>query len=156
MNLHRIGAVALAIVVLAACSATDQRISNNEALFNSYPPDVQAMIKSNRIAKGFDQTQVYLAFGNADSTKNEDGIESWIYTEVHQKYVQTKKDVHKYALEVKEYHDALHNGELATEPSTEETIKLYRTRVARVVQFGDGHVDSWTEPGDEWLDDWHQ
>ena len=156
MNLYRIGAVALAIVVLAACSATDQRISNNEALYNSYPPDVQAMIKSNRIAKGFDQTQVYLAYGNADSTKSDSGSEAWIYTEKHKKYVQTKKDVHKYALEVKEYHDALNRGELATEPSTEETITLFRTRVARVVNFQDGHVDSWTEPGDKWLDDWHQ
>ena len=32
-------------------------------------PEDQAMIRSNRIDRGFDSTQVYLSFGNADRTE---------------------------------------------------------------------------------------
>ena len=41
--------VVAAVLFLAGCNATQARINDNEDLFNSYPPEVQAMIKSNRI-----------------------------------------------------------------------------------------------------------
>ena len=48
---------------LTGCSAVDNRIRERQAEFDSYPPDVQALIKNGQIRTGFTQTQVYIAWG---------------------------------------------------------------------------------------------
>ena len=57
----------LAIIIAlltAACSTTDKRISQDEALFNTYTPGEKKMIRTGQIAVGFDQDQVRMALGD--------------------------------------------------------------------------------------------
>ncbi|HBM85299.1 MAG TPA: hypothetical protein DD423_00630 [Opitutae bacterium] len=54
---------ALTIALLSACSTTNQRISNQEALFNTYTPTERKLIRMGQINFGFDQDQVRMALG---------------------------------------------------------------------------------------------
>lgn len=49
---------------LGCASSTNQRISQNEALFNSYTPAERKMIRTGQVAVGFDQDQVRMSLGN--------------------------------------------------------------------------------------------
>ena len=73
-------ALALGLVTLVACGGPKARIKDNQSLFDTYPPDVQAMIKSGQIGQGFDQTQVYMALGAPEKKEMQSGQESWLYT----------------------------------------------------------------------------
>ena len=59
-------AVLFAIIglLLAGCASTSKRISQNEALFNTYTPAEKKMIRSGQIAVGFDQDMVRMALGD--------------------------------------------------------------------------------------------
>ena len=145
-----------ATLLLAGCSATQARISANEDLFNGYPPEVQAMIKSNRIDRGFDTTQVYMAFGNADSTELSGEQELWYFHQTYKRTVQEEKTASEYREEMSVYEDALGQGVLDyPEPTTYRTVRLYRTGVHRIVRFEAGRVVGWEEPDGMWLEDWH-
>ncbi|MFQ5844359.1 MAG: hypothetical protein ACE5JG_05145 [Planctomycetota bacterium] len=148
-------AVLLVAGLLVACTATDRRISKNEDVFNTYPPEVQAMIKSNRIAQGFDTTQVYLSWGTADKTTSDGERETWTYIITHNKTVEKEKGAYEYALERKEWEEALARGEPVPEPTPTKQVSYYRSRVAKVVVFVGGRVQTWEEPEAGWLDDWH-
>lgn len=53
------------LLLLAACSSTkNQRISQNEALFNTYTPAERQMIRTGQVAVGFDQDMVRMALGD--------------------------------------------------------------------------------------------
>lgn len=53
------------ILLLAACSTTqNQRITQNEALFNTYTPMERKLIRMREVAVGFDQDQVRMALGS--------------------------------------------------------------------------------------------
>lgn len=144
-----------ATLCLTGCSATQARIDKNEDLFNSYPPDQQAMIKSNRIGVGFDSTQVYLALSNADRTGSENGQEVWYYHGTYNKTIQEELSASEYRAAQLEYENAQLQGIDAPPPSTHRVYKLYRTGVERIVRFEDGYVVSWDEPEEMWLDEWH-
>ena len=145
-----------AALFLAACSATQARINANEELFESYTPQEQAMIKSNRIDRGFDSTQVYLALGHADRTEHADGQELWFYHQTHQRSVREEKSASEYREELDAYQQAVSEGvQGLTEPTTYRVVPLYRTNVFRLVRFEEGRVVAWEEPGDMWLDEWH-
>ena len=62
---------ALAIALLSACSTTSQRISDQEALFNTYTPTERKLIRMGQIAVGFNPDQVRMALGkpSRESTK---------------------------------------------------------------------------------------
>lgn len=52
------------LFTLAACaSLKSQRISQNEALFNTYTPSERKLIRMGEVAVGFDQDQVRMALG---------------------------------------------------------------------------------------------
>lgn len=53
------------ILFLAACASTkSQRITENEALFNTYTPMERKLIRMGEVAVGFDQDQVRMALGD--------------------------------------------------------------------------------------------
>ena len=62
----------LTILTLATCallfsgctSTQSQRISQNEALFNTYTPAERKMIRTGQVAVGFDQDMVHMALGD--------------------------------------------------------------------------------------------
>lgn len=52
------------LFLFAGCASTsNQRISQNEALFNTYTPAEKKMIRTGQVAIGFDQDQVQMALG---------------------------------------------------------------------------------------------
>lgn len=66
MKHFRLHGILLALLlVLTACSSTkNQRISQNEALFNTYTPAERQMIRTGQVAVGFDQDMVRMALGD--------------------------------------------------------------------------------------------
>jgi len=159
MNVQKsiLSATMLATLVLSGCSATKARINENEDLFNSYSPNVQAMIKSNRIDEGFDTTQVYLACGNANRTESEGEQEVWYYHDRRQNTVREEKTAAEYRLELVDYEKAVEKGNThLSEPTTYRTVRYYRTKITRTVRFEEGVVVAWEEPQDQWLDEWHR
>ena len=52
-------------LLFSGCASTQsQRISQNEALFNSYTPAERKMIRTGQVAVGFDQYMVHMALGD--------------------------------------------------------------------------------------------
>jgi hypothetical protein len=51
------------LVLLGCATPSNQRISQNEALFNSYTPAEKRLIRMGEVAVGFDQDQVLMALG---------------------------------------------------------------------------------------------
>lgn len=59
-------------LLLVACSSTPaNRISANQAAFDNYPADVQALIAAGEIRPGFTLEQVEMAWGKADRVSRE-------------------------------------------------------------------------------------
>jgi len=76
------------MVLLAACaSSSNQRITQNQALFNTYTPAEKKMIRTGQVAVGFDQDQVRMALGEPtiERTVSTAGGKSivWEYREIH-------------------------------------------------------------------------
>jgi hypothetical protein len=78
------GLAALVLLSLACASTPEKRIEEQQALFDSYPADVQATIRSGKVALGYDEDMVRMALGEPDETSTElrqDGeILTWGYT----------------------------------------------------------------------------
>ncbi len=64
MKLFHALTLAIASLILLGCASTNQRISQNEALFNTYSPAEKKMIRTGQIAIGFDQDMVRMALGD--------------------------------------------------------------------------------------------
>lgn len=79
-------------VLLSGCSAVDNRIRQRQAEFDSYPPDVQALIKNGQIRTGFTQTQVYIAWGEPYYR----GGSQWTYPGYDCKKFQVLKDEYEF------------------------------------------------------------
>lgn len=77
--------VAFALLCLG-CASPSNRISKDEALFNSYTPDERRSIRMGQVDIGFDQDQVRMALGEPSrraSTTSAGGIkETWEYREL--------------------------------------------------------------------------
>ena len=58
----------IAALTLACASTPESRIEKNQALFDSYPAEVQEHVRSGRIAVGYDQEMVRMALGEPDET----------------------------------------------------------------------------------------
>jgi len=155
----------LVFVGFVACGGPKARIKDNQALYDSYPPEVQAMIKSGQIAQGFDQNQVYMALGKPEKKESDGQQEKWLYTVGVKRTLQHEKGAVEYENEMLKYEKALAEynqkkaaGEYASEPAkpapyTYET--QHRTRLRREVVFNGGKVVSWRDPTEEYTDDWH-
>ena len=78
-----IALLAAAALALLACSTIDSRIHKRQALFDSYPPDVQHNIRNGRIEVGYTPEMVAMALGEPDrkvEAQTEDGVaEVWTY-----------------------------------------------------------------------------
>jgi len=78
--------IAITIVTLSlACASTpDSRIKQEQSLFDSYPVDVQSMIREGKVDLGYDENMVRLALGDPDETSTEVAEEGetlmWGYT----------------------------------------------------------------------------
>ncbi len=158
-------ALALGLAALVACGGPKARIKDNQGLFDTYPPDVQAMIKSGQIAQGFDQTQVYMALGAPEKKEMKGSQESWLYTVgvkrtlKHEKgAVEFENEQMKYERAVAEYNQARAEGRYATEPTKPDPFSYetqHRTKLKQEVVFVGGKVSTVRTPQDEYLDEWH-
>ncbi len=74
--------LAVPVLVFGACS-TANRISQNPALFDSWPPMVRRLVEAGEIAPGFTPEQVRMALGNPDHvytrTTADGTLEVWGY-----------------------------------------------------------------------------
>lgn len=61
---------AAVILALAGCSTPASRIEKNPAVFATYTPAQQDLIKQGKVAVGFDQEAVRLALGDPDHERN--------------------------------------------------------------------------------------
>jgi outer membrane protein assembly factor BamE (lipoprotein component of BamABCDE complex) len=158
-------ALLLGLVALVACGGPKARIKDNQSIFDTYPPDVQAMIKSGQIAQGFDQTQVYMALGAPEKKEMRDTKDVWVYTVgvkrtlQHEKgAVQYENEQMKYERALAEYNQARAEGRVAVEPAKPDPYSYehqHRTKLRQEVVFVNGKVASARNPQDEYLDEWH-
>lgn len=158
-------ALMLALVALVACGGPKARIKDNQSLFDTYPPDVQAMIKSGQIGQGFDQTQVYMALGAPEKKEMREGQEIWLYTVgvkrtlKHEKgAVAFENEQLKYERALAEYNQAKAEGRIAVEPVKPDPFSYenqHRTRLRQECVFVNGKVATSRNPQDEYLDEWH-
>ncbi len=75
-----------ALLVCAGCASSPKsRIAKNRAEFETYPADVQTLIRKGEVRVGFTPAQVRLALGEPDrvlTRTNEAGVSDvWIYQE---------------------------------------------------------------------------
>ncbi len=68
MKTPLLSALALALVLAAGCASTDSRIKKNQALFDSYPSDVQQQIRTGDIRVGFTPDMVRMSLGDPART----------------------------------------------------------------------------------------
>jgi len=158
-------ALLFALLALVACGGPKARIKDNQALYDTYPPDVQAMIKSGQIGQGFDQTQVYMALGKPEKKEMREGQEAWLYTVgvkrtlQHEKgAVQFENEQLKYEKALAEYNQAKAEGRVVVEPAKPDPYTYetqHRTRLRQEVVFVSGKVATSRNPQDEYLDEWH-
>lgn len=79
-------------MLIQGCSAIDSRIQERQAEFNTYSPDIQALIKNGQIRPGFTETQVYIAWGEPYYR----GSGQWTYPGFDCKTFQVPKDDYEY------------------------------------------------------------
>jgi hypothetical protein len=150
---------------LVACGGPKARIKDNQGLYDTYPPEVQAMIKSGQIAQGFDRNQVYMALGKPEKKQMHGEREVWLYTVgvkrtlKHEKgAVEFENEQLKYEKALAEYRLAVAEGRHAVEPKKPDPYVYqvqHRTSLKREVVFNGAGVESWRDGQDEYLDEWH-
>lgn len=73
----------IAAIALLACNTTGSRIRRQQALFDSYPPEIQQNIRNGSIEVGYTPEMVVMALGEPDrkiEAKPEDELgEIWTY-----------------------------------------------------------------------------
>ena len=73
----------IAAVALTACNTTGSRISRQQELFDSYPPEVQENIRNGMVEVGYTPEMVVMALGDPDEkavAKPDDELaEVWTY-----------------------------------------------------------------------------
>src|SRR5215212_4652134 len=77
-------AVGAGALILAGCSTTESRISENPQLFQSLPGRDQELVSRGQIRTGMSRDAVWLAWGNADQkvagAMRSTSTETWVYT----------------------------------------------------------------------------
>jgi hypothetical protein len=73
----------IAAIALTACNTTGSRIRRQQALFDSYPPEVQQNIRNGVIEVGYTPEMVVMALGEPDrkavAQPGEESAEVWTY-----------------------------------------------------------------------------
>jgi hypothetical protein len=79
----RLALLLLPLLLLAGCATVDSRIRKHQAVFDSWPANVQAMVRAEKVDLGFTPEQVRVALGDPDrvfSRKSGEGeAEVWAY-----------------------------------------------------------------------------
>ena len=66
MKLIHLSALLLVAVLAAGCNTPSSRIKKNQALFDSFPPEVQAKVKDGQVDIGYTRAMVDIALGRPD------------------------------------------------------------------------------------------
>lgn len=66
MKLIHLSALLLVAVLAAGCNTPGSRIKKNQALFDSFPPEVQAKVKDGQVDIGYTRPMVDIALGKPD------------------------------------------------------------------------------------------
>ena len=61
----------VALLTLGCASTPDSRIEQNQALFDTYPVEVQSNIRLGKVALGYDEAMVRMAMSDPDETSTE-------------------------------------------------------------------------------------
>jgi hypothetical protein len=67
-SVRHLGFALLATLLLSCASSPDSRIEENQELFDSYPPEVQARLSEGKVAVGDNEDRVYMALGDPNET----------------------------------------------------------------------------------------
>ena len=75
----------LGVLLIAGCASIDSRIRENQVLFNSFPPDIQALIQQEKVRVGFTADMALIALGpprrKYTRTTGKGQTEIWSYVE---------------------------------------------------------------------------
>ncbi len=92
--LTRLTALSVGVLLLAACATPESRIRQNQALFDSYPAEIQELIRAGEIDIGFTEEMVEMALGKPDRKYSrrtaEETVTLWGYTD---HYTQTRREM---------------------------------------------------------------
>jgi hypothetical protein len=76
----------VALLLAAGCATPERRIAANPALFASFPPSAQQLIRQGRIDIGFSPDMVRMALGGPSRLRErvtaEGRTEVWVYTDI--------------------------------------------------------------------------
>lgn len=68
MTFRQIALGAALAVLLVGCNTPTSRIKKNQALFDSFPPEVQEKVKQGKVDIGYSRAAVSIALGNPNRT----------------------------------------------------------------------------------------
>jgi hypothetical protein len=76
---------AFLLVLAASCATPESRVQKNQAVFNTWPADVQQKVRAGKIELGFTPAMVRVALGEparvTTRTTGEGVAEGWIYAD---------------------------------------------------------------------------
>lgn len=89
-----LAAVALGLLVTGCSTTPTSRIERNQALFNTFSPEVQTKVRDGEVDVGFTPEQVRVAWGNPSRRLEEKDIngsqEVWVYARNESKYAHVR------------------------------------------------------------------
>lgn len=80
MQAGKILVLTLAVTLLNACSTTSSRIKQQQAIFDSYPAEIQESIRNGEIKPGFTAEMVHMALGKPSQTVTQATIDGTLTT----------------------------------------------------------------------------
>lgn len=96
MNASRFALLPL-LLLLAGCASPEQRIQQNQDLFDSFPIATQARIRGGQIDLGFTPDMVRIALGEPQRTLVRRGgagdAEIWLYFDLVRRYERQRADI---------------------------------------------------------------
>lgn len=82
--------VASLLLLAASCASTESRVRQNQAAFESWPPEVQEKVRAGKVDVGFTPEMVRVAMGEPDrvmSRTTDRGVaEGWVYMDKGPKF----------------------------------------------------------------------
>lgn len=134
--------VPLLVFTTCSCSTPDQRISENQAQFESLPEHDRALIRGGEITTGFTEAEVLLAKGEPSSRethwKGDREVSVWTYT--RQTIQQTPSAPGSDSLAAPFGYPVPGPQPLQTQPTVTSEVPVL------IVEFTDGHVSDWHTP----------
>lgn len=74
-----------ALMLAASCATPESRIGKHQAVFNSWPADVQEKVRAGKVEVGFTPEMVRVALGEPDRlvtrTTEHGAAEGWVYSD---------------------------------------------------------------------------